>query len=63
MEDKKDNEDCVFESRHITIIIDYKTEFRISVDKFGNLEVIKVYGADDSSIHITPSVSNSIKIN
>lgn len=60
---KKDNHDTILEARHITVIISEDTEFRISVDKFGNLEVIKVYGANDSSIHITPSVSNSIKIN
>ena len=62
MEFKKDNEEEISKARHITIIVSDDKEFRIAVDKFGNLEVIKVYGSSDSSIHITPNVSNSIKI-
>lgn len=37
-------------------------EFRITEDNFGNL-VLNKYGGEDSSIHITPSVSNEIRIN
>ena len=62
MEFKRNNEDEIHKARHITVIVDDETEFRISVDKFNNLEIIKVYGSADGSIHITPNVSNSIKI-
>lgn len=62
MEYKHDNSEIIVQARHITVIIDDNTEFRISVDKFKNLEIVKVYGSADSSIHVTPNVSNSIKI-
>jgi len=46
------------------IVIAGNNEFKISVDKFNNMVVNKIYGSgDDGCIHITPSVSNEIKIN
>jgi len=44
-----------------TVVIIGDSDFRISVDKFDNL-VINKYGGEDSSIYITPSVSNEIRI-
>lgn len=43
----------------VKIIIGEK-EFRISVNKFDELVINKSY--DDSSLYITPSVSNEIRI-
>lgn len=61
MEFTINNEDEPKIARHITVAVGNK-EFRISVDKFYNLEIVKVYGSDDGSLHITPSVSNVILI-
>lgn len=62
MKVKLDRAGATVAVNYITIIIG-EQEFKISVDHFNNLVVNKTYGGDDGSIHITPSVSNEIRIN
>lgn len=54
-------EDVEIEQRNITVRLSKDVDFRISVNNFGQLEIQKAnFGNGNSSIVITPSVSNLI---
>jgi hypothetical protein len=52
-----------FEVKHLSIQLNEDTEIKIDINQFGELVINKQsFGKGNSSLSITPSVSNEIKI-
>lgn len=60
--EKRKNREKI-EANNINIVLNENTEFRICVNKFGELEITKInFGNGSGSISIEPNVSNQITL-